>query len=102
MRKNYIDFINTTAFMEVYNKYADSFTLYDMMGKEIKVESAFDVICKTYGIIVKDDKAIPFLDTWLNEFCCPAIKIVAKALGLKTCVGFWKWIEDDFIWRKEG
>ena len=82
---------------ENYIKY---FALYDYNSKPLKFSAGTDLLDNTFYIVVKDEKAIPFLDDWMiEEGVSHTISKSANYANIENLVGLWMWNNDEKIWK---
>lgn len=87
-------------FMENAKEYTDSFTLYNEDREPIKISHNEDALAETKFIIVKEAKAIPFLDGWMTDnFFYKTIGKVAYRLNIENCIGLWIWSDKEDTWK---
>lgn len=87
-------------FQENAKEYADSFTLYNEAREPIKISFNVDALDKTKFIIIKEEKAVPFLDDWMIDNCCyETIGTVADRLNIESSIGLWIWDDKEYTWK---
>lgn len=87
-------------FLESAKEYADSFTLYNEAREPIKISFNIDALDKTKFIIIKEEKAIPFLDDWMIDNCCyETIGTVVDRLNIESGIGLWIWDDKEYTWK---
>ena len=87
-------------FQENAKEYTDSFTLYNEAREPIKISFNIDALDKTKFIIIKEEKAIPFLDDWMIDNCCyETIGSVADRLNIESSIGLWIWDDEEYTWK---
>ena len=80
-------------------EYTEYFALYDHDRKPIKFSADDRVLDHTTYIIVKDEKAISFLDDWMNYYGC--LRTIGKSTdreNIVNCVGLWMWDDKEDVW----
>ena len=87
-------------FLESAKEYADSFSLYDMARKPLKVSYNEETLSNTIFIIIKEARAVPFLDNWMIDNCFDEnIGRVANRLDIENCIGLWIWDSEEDTWK---
>lgn len=87
-------------FLESAKEYANSFSLYDIARKPLEISYNEEALNKTGFIIIKEVKAIPFLDNWMIDNCCyDTIGKSADREDIENCVGLWMWDEKEGTWK---
>ena len=80
-------------------EYTEYFTLYDYDRKPIKFCADGRVLDHTTYIIVKDEKAVSFLDDWMNDYGCHrTIGKCADRENIVNRIGLWMWDEKEDVW----
>ena len=81
-------------------EYIEYFALYDCDRKPIKFCADGRVIERTCYIIIKDEKAVSFLDDWMIDYgCCYTIGRSANREDIENRVGLWMWDEKEETWK---
>lgn len=87
-------------FLENAKEYANSFTLYNEAREPIKISFNIAALDKTKFIIIKEEKAVPFLDDWMIDNCCyETIGTVADRLNIESSIGLWIWDDKEYTWK---
>lgn len=87
-------------FLESAKEYTDSFTLYNEAREPIKISFNEDALDETKFIIIKEAKAIFFLDEWMIDNCFyETISKVADRLNIESCIGLWIWDDKEETWK---
>lgn len=87
-------------FLESAKEYTDSFTLYNEAREPFKNSFNGDALDKTSFIIIKEERAIPFLDDWMYANCfSETISKVANRLNIKSRIGLWFWDGKEGTWK---
>lgn len=87
-------------FLESAKEYTDGFTLYNEAREPIKISFDRDVLDKISFVIIKEEKAIPFLDDWMiNNGFYEIIGEVANCLNIKSRIGLWIWDDKEDTWK---
>lgn len=80
--------------------YIEYFTLYDYDRKPIKFCADDEILADVFYIVIKDEKAISFLDDWMIDYGCHfTIGKSAYNQNIKNCVGLWMWDEQEEGWK---
>ena len=80
--------------------YIEYFTLYDYDRKPIKFCADDEILADVFYIVIKDEKAISFLDDWMIDYGCHfTISKSAYNQNIKNCVGLWMWDEQEEGWK---
>ena len=85
-------------FLESAKEYTDGFTLYNEAREPIKISFDRDVLDKISFVIIKEEKAIPFLDDWMINNGFYEI-IGANCLNIKSRIGLWIWDDKEDTWK---
>ena len=86
-------------FEEKAKEYLECFALYDCERKPVKFCADSRVLDHTCYIIVKDEKAVPFLDDWMIDYGCRhTIGKSANREDIENRVGLWMWDEIEETW----
>ena len=81
-------------------EYIEYFTLYDYERKPIKFCADDEILGDVFYIIIKDEKAISFLDDWMIDNCCyETIGTVADRLNIESSIGLWIWDDKEYTWK---
>lgn len=87
-------------FLESAKEYTDGFTLYNEAREPIKISFNGNALDETSFIIIKEARAIPFLDDWMADNCFyETIGKVANRLNIENCIGLWIWDGKEETWR---
>ena len=87
-------------FLESAKEYTDGFTLYNEAREPIKISFNEDALDKTSFIIIKEARAISFLDEWMIDNCFyETISKAADRLNIKNCIGLWVWDNKGETWK---
>ena len=87
-------------FLESAKEYTDGFTLYNEAREPIKISFNEDALDETSFIIIKEARAIPFLDDWMiDNYFYETISKVADRLNIKNCIGLWVWDGKEETWK---
>lgn len=87
-------------FLENAKEYTDGFTLYNEAREPIKISFNEDVLGETSFIIIKEARAIPFLDDWMaDNYFYETIGKVANRLNIENCIGLWIWDGKEETWK---
>lgn len=87
-------------FMEGAKEYIDGFTLYNEDREPIQISYNEDALTETKFILVKEEKAVPFLDGWMVDNCL--YKTIGKAanhFNIESCIGLWIWDDKEETWK---
>lgn len=80
--------------------YINHFAFYDYDRKPLKFSAGTSLLNNTFYIVVKDEKAIPFLDGWMiEEGFYQTISKSASYANIENLVGLWMWNDDEEIWK---
>lgn len=80
--------------------YIEYFTLYDYDRKPIKFCADDEILADVFYIVIKDEKAISFLDDWMIDYGFHfTIGKSAYNQNIKNCVGLWMWDEQEEGWK---
>lgn len=80
--------------------YINYFTLYNHNRKPLKFSADKYLIDSTCYIVIKDEKAVSFLDDWMIECgCYTTIGKAADIANLENRVGLWMWDDPEENWK---
>ena len=81
-------------------EYSDSFSLYDEERNPLKISYNEEALEKTVFVIIKEARAVPFLDNWMIDNCFnETIGKVVNRLNIENCVGLWIWYNEEYTWK---
>lgn len=87
-------------FLENAKEYTDSFTLYNDAREPIKISFSSYALNEMKFVIIKEERAIPFLDEWMNDnYFHETIGKVANRLNIESCIGLWIWNDKEDTWK---
>lgn len=87
-------------FLENAKEYTDGFTLYNEAREPIKISFNGNALDKTCFIIIKEERAIPFLDDWMIDNCFyETIGKIADRLSIESRIGLWIWDDKEETWK---
>lgn len=87
-------------FLESAKEYPDGFTLYNEAREPIKISFNEDALNETKFVIIKEARAISFLDEWMIDNCFyETISKVAARLNIKNRIGLWIWDTKEATWK---
>ena len=87
-------------FLTDAKEYSDSFSLYDAERNPLKISYNVETLRKTVFVIVKEARAVPFLDDWMiDNGLRETIGRVANRLDIENCIGLWIWNSEKDTWR---
>lgn len=87
-------------FLESAKEYTDGFTLYNEAREPIKISFNENALDETKFVIIKEARAIPFLDDWMaDNYFYETIGKVANRLNIESCIGLWIWDDKEETWK---
>ena len=87
-------------FLESAKEYPDGFALYNEAREPIKISFNEDALNETKFVIIKEARAVPFLDNWMiDNYFDETIGRVVNRLNIENCIGLWIWDSEEYTWK---